>query len=332
MRRRDFITLLGGAVAVWPLTARTQTPQRMRRIGVLMNFAIDDPEALSRLAALHQGLQEGGWAVGRNLLIDYRWGAGDAGLARRYAMELVALMPDVILATSSSTVPYLLQSTRSVPIVFAQTPDPVGAGFVASLAHPGGNVTGFTNFEYSIGGKLLDVLKKIAPRVTQVAVLRDSVDPAGVGQWGAIQTAAPSFGVDVVSVAVQGADEIEHGITAFANGTNAANRGLIVLGSSPTAVHRELIISLAAQHQLPTIYQYRYNVTSGGLMSYGPDIIEQFRGAAGYISRILKGEKAADLPVQAPTKYELVINLKAAKALGLTVPATLLAIADEVIE
>ena len=328
MKRRQFITILGGAAA-WPLAARAQQSERMRRIGVLMNLAADDPEAQVRLAAFHQGLQELGWTVGRNLRIDTRWGAGDADRYRRYSTELVALAPDVILAASGAIVPWLLQATRSVPIVFAQVPDPVGAGFVESLAHPGGNITGFTNFEFSIGGKLLELLKEIAPRVTRAAVLRDAADPAGVGQWGAIQTAAPSLGLELRVVDVRDAGEIERSITAFARGSNG---GMIVTGSAPTAIHRDLIITLAARHRLPSVYAYRYHATSGGLISYGPETIDQYRRAAGYVDRIFRGEKPADLPVQAPTKYELVINLKTAKALGLTVPATLLARADEVIE
>jgi len=328
MKRRQFITILGGAAA-WPLAARAQQSERMRRIGVLMNLAADDPEAQVRLAAFHQGLQELGWTVGRNLRIDTRWGAGDADRYRRYSTELVALAPDVILAASGAIVPWLLQATRSVPIVFAQVPDPVGAGFVESLAHPGGNITGFTNFEFSIGGKLLELLKEIAPRVTRAAVLRDAADPAGVGQWGAIQTAAPSLGLELRVVDVRDAGEIERGITTFARGSNG---GMIVTGSAPTAIHRDLIITLAARHRLPSVYAYRYHATSGGLISYGPETIDQYRRAASYVDRIFRGEKPADLPVQAPTKYELVINLKTAKALGLDVPPTLLARADEVIE
>ena len=328
MKRRQFITILGGAAA-WPLAARAQQSERMRRIGVLMNLAADDPEAQVRLAAFHQGLQELGWTVGRNLRIDTRWGAGDADRYRRYSTELVALAPDVILAASGAIVPWLLQATRSVPIVFAQVPDPVGAGFVESLAHPGGNITGFTNFEFSIGGKLLELLKEIAPRVTRAAVLRDAADPAGVGQWGAIQTAAPSLGLELRVVDVRDAGEIERGITTFARGSNG---GMIVTGSAPTAIHRDLIITLAARHRLPSVYAYRYHATSGGLISYGPETIDQYRRAASYVDRIFRGEKPADLPVQAPTKYELVINLKTAKALGLDVPASLLARADEVIE
>ena len=328
MKRRQFITVLGGAMA-WPLAARAQQSERMRRIGVLMNLAADDPEAQVRLAAFHQGLQELGWTVGRNLRIDTRWGAGDADRYRRYSTELVALAPDVILAASGAIVPWLLQATRSVPIVFAQVPDPVGTGFVESLAHPGGNITGFTNFEFSIGGKLLELVKEIAPRVTRAAVLRDAADPAGVGQWGAIQTAAPSLGLELRVVDVRDAGEIERSITAFARGSNG---GMIVTGSAPTAIHRDLIITLAARHRLPSVYAYRYHATSGGLISYGPETIDQYRRAAGYVDRIFRGEKPADLPVQAPTKYELVINLKTAKALGLDVPASLLARADEVIE
>ena len=329
MKRRDFMTLVGGAVAAWPFAARAQQAERTRRIGVLMNLAADDPEAQTRLAAFHQGLQEAGWAVGRNLRIEIRWGAGDADRFRRYAPELVALGPDVILATSGTTVPYLLQATRSVPIVFTQTPDPVGAGFVASLAHPGGNITGFINFDYSIGGKLLELLKDIAPRVRHALVLRDAGDPAGIGQWAAIQTAAPSFGVELRPVDVRDASEIERGLTAFARGPNG---GLIVTGSAPATVHRNLIIALAARHLLPAIYPFRFFVVGGGLISYGADPVDQFRRAARYVDRILKGEKPADLPVQAPTKFELVINLKTAKALGLEVPPTVLARADEVIE
>jgi putative ABC transport system substrate-binding protein len=327
--RRDFITLLGGAAAAWPLAARAQQAERVRRIGVLMNLAADDPEALARLAAFHQGLQEAGWVVGRNLRIEYRWGAGDADRFRRYAAELVALVPDVILATSDTTVPWLLQATRTVPIVFTQTPDPIGAGFVASLAHPGGNITGFTISDYSIGGKFLELLKEIAPRVTRAAVLRDVGDLGGVGQWGAIQTAAPSFGVELRSIDVRDAGEIERGVTTMARGSNG---GLIVTGSAPAAVHRDLIITLAAREQLPAIYPFRYFVIQGGLVSYGADPVDHFRRAAGYVDRILRGEKPGDLPVQAPTKYELVVNLKTAKALGLDMPATVLARADEVIE
>jgi putative ABC transport system substrate-binding protein len=294
-----------------------------------MNLAADDAEGQARLAAFLQGLQEAGWAVGRNASIDIRWGAGDAERYRTYAAELVALAPDVVLAAAGSTIPALLRATRTVPIVFAQTPDPVGAGFVESLARPGGNVTGFTTFEYGMSGKYLELLKEIAPRVTRAAVLRDAADPAGIGQWAAIQSMAPSLGLEVILVGLRDAGEIDRAIAAFARGSNG---GLIVTGSAPAAVHRELIIASAARHRLPAVYPYPFFASSGGLISYGPDTLDQYRRAASYVDRILKGEKPADLPVQAPTKYELVINLKTAKALALTVPATLLARADEVIE
>jgi putative tryptophan/tyrosine transport system substrate-binding protein len=329
MRRRKFISLLGGAAAAWPLTVSAQQREKMRRIGVLMNLAGDDAEGQARLAAFLQGLQEAGWAVGRNVRIDLRWGAGDAERYRTYAAELVALAPDVVLAAAGSTIPALLRATRTVPIVFTQTPDPVGAGFVESLARPGGNVTGFTTFEYGMSGKYLELLKEIAPRVTRAAVLRDAADPAGIGQWAAIQSMAPSLGLEVILVGLRDAGEIDHAIAAFARGSNG---GLIVTGSAPAAVHRELIIASAARYRLPAVYPYPFFASSGGLISYGPDTLDQYRSAASYVDRILKGEKPADLPVQAPTKYELVINLKTAKALGLEVPPMLLARADEVIE
>jgi ABC-type uncharacterized transport system substrate-binding protein len=329
LRRREFITLLGGAAAAWPLAARAQQADRVRRIGALMSVAADDPEGPLRVAAFAQGLQQLGWSVGRNVRIDYRWGAGDGDRIRSHAAELVALAPDVILATGSATLGPLLQATRAVPIVFVHVPDPVGAGFVDSLARPGGNATGFTLFEYSISGKWLELLKEIAPGVTRAAVIRDPAIASGIGQWGAIQTAAPSVGVEVSPVNVRDAGEIERAVAAFAR---ASNGGLIVTGSALAQVHRDLIVRLAARHKLPAVYFERFFVTSGGLVSYGPDIVDQFRRAAGYVDRILKGEKPADLPVQAPTKYELVINLKTARALGLEVPATLLARADEVIE
>ena len=329
LRRREFITLLGGVAAAWPLAARGQQGERKRRIGVLMNLAADDPQLLVRVTAFVQGLQELGWTVGRNLLIDYRWGAGDIEHIRRYAAELVALSPDIILAATATVIAALQQATRTVPIVFATVIDPVGAGFVASLARPGGNTTGFTVFEFGIGGKWLELLKEIAPRVTRVAVLRDSASPGGGGQLGAIQAVAPSFGVELRPVDVRDALEIERAITLFAGGSNG---GLIVPVSALASVHRDLIIDLAAQHRLPAVYPYRYYVAGGGLISYGPDLVEQYRLAAGYVDRILKGEKPSDLPVQAPTKFELLINLKTANALGLAVPPTLLARADEVIE
>jgi putative ABC transport system substrate-binding protein len=328
MKRREFITLLGGAAA-WPLGAHAQQAERTRRIGVLMHLAADDPEAQARIGAFLQGLQEWGWAVGRNVRIEYRWAAGDAERIRKYAAELVALAPDVILATGGAVVGPLLEATSTVPVVFAQTPDPVGAGFVTTLARPGSNATGFTIFEYGISGKWVELLKEIAPRVTRVAVLRDPAISAGTGQLGAIQSVAPSFGVELSPVNMRDASEIERAVTAFAQSLNG---GLIVTGSALAAVHRDLIIALAARHRLPAVYTGRFYVTGGGLISYGPDSIDPYRRAAGYVDRILKGEKAADLPVQAPTKYELVINLKTAKALGLEIPATVLARADEVIE
>jgi putative tryptophan/tyrosine transport system substrate-binding protein len=329
MRRRDFIAGLGSGAAAWPLSARAQQAERKRRIGVLMNLGSDDAEGQARNAAFLQGLQELGWTVGRNVRIEYRWGAGDAELFRKYASELVALAPDVILAAGAAVVPSLLQATRTVPIVFTGTPDPVGAGFVESLARPGGNITGFTPFEFGISSKWLELLKEIAPGVTRVGVLRDPAVPSGVGMLGAIQSVAPSLGVELRPLGVHDAGEIEHAITAFARSPNG---GLIVTGSTLAVVHRNLIATLAARHKLPAVYYERYFAAAGGLISYGPDNIEQYRLAAGYVDRILKGEKPADLPVQESTKYELVINLKTAKALGLTVPDTLLARADEVIE
>jgi putative tryptophan/tyrosine transport system substrate-binding protein len=330
MRRREFITLIGGAAVAWPLAARAQQREQMRRIGVLMNLGSDDAEGQARNAAFLQGLQELGWTVGRNVRIEYRWGAGDAELFRRYASELVALAPDVILAVGAAVVPSLLQATRTVPIVFTGTPDPVGAGFVESLARPGGNVTGFTPFlEFGISAKWLELLKEIAPHVTRAAVIRDPAIAAGVGQLGAIQSVAPSLGMELRPLGVRDAGEIERTITAFAHSPNG---GLIVTGSTLVVVHRNLIVTLAARHRLPAVYPFRYFAAAGGLLSYGPANIEEYRLAAGYVDRILKGEKPADLPVQAPTKYELVINLKTARALGLDIPTTVLARADEVIE
>jgi ABC-type uncharacterized transport system substrate-binding protein len=328
MKRREFITLLGGAVAAWPLAARAQQPERMRRIGVLMNFTADDAVSQGRLRAFVQGLQELGWTVGRNLQIDYRWGAGNVERYRTFAVELVALTPDILLTVGAPAVEALQHATRTVPIVFASVTDPVGGGLVASLARPGGNTTGFTLSEYGVSGKWLELLKEIAPRVVRAAVLRDPV-AVGIGQFAAIQAVAPSLQVELIPVDVRDAGEIERAVTAFANRPNGA---LIVTSSAFTAIHRELIIALARRHQLPAVYPFRYYITSGGLISYGPDPIDQFRLAAGYVDRILKGEKPADLPVQEPTKFELVLNLKTAKALGLDVPPTLLARADEVIE
>ena len=329
MRRRQFIGLLGGAAAAWPLAARAQQGERMRRIGVLTNLVADDPEAQARVGAFLQGLQELGWAVGRNMRIEYRWGAGDADRTRGYAAELVALAPDVILTSGASALAPLLQATRSVPVVFAQVPDPVGAGFVNSLARPGGNTTGFITYEYGLSGKWLELLTQIAPSVTRAAVIRDPAVSAGTGQWGAIQAVAPSVRVLVSPVNVRDAGEIERDVAAFAHGSNS---GLIVTASALAIRHRNLIVTLAARHRLPAVYYQRGVVTGGGLISYGPNFIDQYRRAAGYVDRILKGEKPSELPVQAPTKYELVINLKTAKALGLDLPQSLLARADEVIE
>jgi putative ABC transport system substrate-binding protein len=328
VKRRQFITLLGGAAASWPLAARAQG-ERMRRIGVLMNLAADDPESQRRMTAFVQGLQQLGWTDGRNVRIETRWGAGDADRSRRYAAELVALAPDVILAATAVVTGAVKRATRAVPIVFVQVVDPVGAGFVASLARPGGNATGFMQYEYGISGKWLELLKEIAPHLTRAAVIRDPADPAQIGQFAAIQAMAPSLGMVVSPVSGDDAAEIERAITAFASSSNG---GLIVPGSALGTTHRNLIITLAARHKLPAVYSNPVFVTDGGLISYGPDRIDQYRGAVGYVDRILKGEKPADLPVQAPTKYELIINLKTAKALGIEVPPTLLARADEVIE
>jgi putative ABC transport system substrate-binding protein len=330
MRRREFITLLGGAAATWPLTARAQQPERMRRIGVLMSQSADSPEGLSMVSAFAQGLQEHGWTIGGNVRVDYRWGAGDLDRFRKYAAELVALAPDVVVGTAGSIVGALQQASRAVPIVFVTTIDPVGGGWVESLARPGGNTTGFSSPDFSMSGKRLELLKEIAPRVTRVAVVRDPSVPAGSGGFAAIQTVAPSFAVELTPISVRSADEIERGIAAFAR---AANGGLIVVGpTSSVQLHINLIIALAARHRLPAVYGSPMWTKSGGLISYGVDPIDQYRRAAGYVDRILKGEKPADLRVQAPTKYELVINLKTAKALGLEVSPSLLARADEVIE
>jgi putative ABC transport system substrate-binding protein len=329
MRRREFITLLGGAAVGWPVSARAQQADRMRRIGVLMSTDEDNAASKARVAALLHGLQQLGWTDGRNVRTDIRWSAGEPDRIRRHVADLVALAPDVILATGSSTLGPLLQATRTVPIVFVIVPDPVGAGFIDSLSRPGGNATGFLAFEYGISGKWVELLKQIAPAVTRAAIIRDPDISAGLGQFGAIQAAAPSFGVEVSPVNVRDASEIERAVTAFAGSRNG---GLIVTASPLATVHRELIVTLAAQHRLPAVYYERFFVTAGGLTSYGPNFADQYQHAAGYVDRILKGEKPADLPVQAPAKYELMINLKTAKALGLDVPQTLLARADEVIE
>jgi ABC-type uncharacterized transport system substrate-binding protein len=328
-KRREFITLLGGAAAVWPLAARAQQPERVRRVGVLMALAADSPSAQADLAAFLQGLRQLGWSEGRNLQIDIRWGAGNADNIRKGVTELAAFAPDVIYAAGGSSVGPLLQATRAVPIVFAMVPDPVGSGFVASLARPGGNATGFMQFEYSLTGKWVELLKQVAPGVTRAVVLWDPTIPAGIGQFAVIQSVAPSLGVEVSPVNVRDRAEIEQAVAAFARSPN----GGLIMTSSPLAnVQRELIIALAARHKLPAVFAARGHVASGGLISYGPNATDQYRRAASYVDRILKGEKPADLPVQAPTKYELVINLKTAKALGLDIPPTLLARADEVIE
>jgi len=329
LRRRQFITLLGGAAAAWPLAARGQQSGRMRRIGVLMPLPADDPVVQARVAAFAQGLQQSGWTIGRNVQFDTRWAAADADRIRSHAAELVALAPDVILTSGNAGVAPLLQVSRTVPIVFAIVPDPVGAGFVDSLARPGGNATGFIAYEYSLGAKWLELLKQIAPSITRAAVLRDAALASGPGQFAAIQSVAPSLGVELTPINVRDPGEIERAVTTFAR---SANGGLITTGSAATGLHRDLIIALAARHRLPAVYIERFFVTAGGLISYGPDFVDQFRRAAGYVDRVLKGEKPADLPVQAPTRYELAINLKTAKALGLDVPPTLLARADEVIE
>ena len=329
MNRREFIPLLGGAAVAWPLAARAQQGGRMRRVGVLQNLASDDPAEQARLMAFGQGLQELGWTIGQNVRIENRWSAGDPDRIRRNTEEMVALAPDVILASGNAGVAPLLQATRTVPVVFVIVPDPVGAGFVDSLARPGGNATGFIAYEYGLSGKWLEVLKEIAPGVTRAAVIRDPALASGPGQFAAIQSIAPSLGVEVSPVNVRDAGEIERAITAFAHSPNG---GLIVTGSALVGIHRHLIIALAARHKLPAVYVERTYVAAGGLISYGSDFLDQYRRAASYVDRILKGEKPADLPVQQPTKYELVINLKTAKALGLDIPPTLLARADEVIE
>jgi len=328
LHRRDFITLLGGAAA-WPLAARAQQPDRVRRIAVLMSTAADDPEGRARITAFVQGLQQLGWTAGRNVQVEYRWTAGDPERARSYAAELAALAPDVIVTGGASYVAALQQATRTVPIVFATATDPVGGGLVTSLARPGGNVTGFTTFEYGSSAKWLELLKQIAPRLMRVAVIRDPSLPTGTGQLGAIQSAAPSFRVELKPVDVRNVAELGPAVAAFAHGSNVV---LIIQASPLATVHRDLIVTLAARHKLPAVYPERHFVAAGGLISYGPDYADQYRQAAGYVDRILKGEKPADLPVLQPTQFELAINIKTAKALGLEVPSTLLARADEVIE
>ena len=326
-KRREFITLLGGAAA-WPLAARAQG-ERVRRVGVLLPGAAGDVEFQTRVGAFQQGLQQAGWTIGRNVRIDTRWATTDAAEIRKHAAELAALAPDVILAQGTSSVGPLLQATRAVPIVFVIVVDPVGAGFVASLARPGGNATGFMNLEYGMGAKWLELLKEIAPSVTRVAVIRDTAISSGVALFGVIQAMAPSLGVEVTSINMRDAGEIERSVAAFARSPNG---GLILTGSGPAFVNRDLIITLAARHKLPAVYFERSFVAAGGLVSYGAGFTDLYRKAAGYVDRILKGEKPADLPVQSPTKFELVINLKPAKALGLAMPPAVLGRADEIIE
>ncbi|HEY7247708.1 MAG TPA: ABC transporter substrate-binding protein [Xanthobacteraceae bacterium] len=328
LKRRQVIALLAGAMTAWPPAARSQQSPRMHRVGILMNLASQDPEGQMRVGAFLGALAERGWTDTHNVTIDTCWGAGDAGRFRRCAAELVALTPDVILAGSAAATGPLLAETRVIPIVFVQTPDPVGAGYVTSLAHPGGNATGFTQFEYGMAGKWLELIKTVQPGLKRVMVLRD-LDSTGFGQLGAIALAAKSFGTEVRPLGVDDAREMETAVTEFAQSPDG---GLIVTGNAPAAVHRDLIVTLAARHRLPAVYPFRYFAKSGGLMSYGPNTIEPYRRAAEYVHRILHGEKPADLPVQAGTRYDLVINLGTAKSLGITIPDTLLALADEVIE
>jgi putative ABC transport system substrate-binding protein len=329
MQRRKFIKLVSGAAVAWPSATRAQRPERVRRIGVLMPGSAEDVELKARIAAFQLALRELGWIEGHNVRFDYRWGAGDADRIRGFAAELTALAPDAILAEGSVTVAALLQVTRTVPIVFATVGDPVGAGYVESLARPGGNVTGFLLFEYGTAGKWLELLKQIAPALTRAAVIRDPTNSAGIGQWAVIQAIAPSMGVELSLINMRDSGEIERPITDFARSSNG---GLIVTATPLATQHRDLIVKLAADLKLPAVYYERYFIVGGGLISYGPRMIDQYQRGASYIDRILKGEKPADLPVQAPTKYELAINLKTAKALGLEVPPTLLARADHVIE
>jgi putative ABC transport system substrate-binding protein len=329
MRRRAFITLLGGAAATWPLAARAQQPERMRRIGILMNRAPDSPEGQDRLAAFHQGLQELGWGVGRNVRMETRWTEDNADQTVKHAAGLVALAPDIVLASGTLAVTALQHISRALPIVFASVADPVGAGIVDSLAHPGGNATGFMIYEYNLGAKWMELLKEIAPRVTRVAIIRNAANPAGVAQFATLQNAAQSLGVQASPINVRDAREIERSVEAFARSPNG---GLVVTQSASATVYRDVIIAAAARHKLPAVYALRYDATGGGLISYGPDIVDQFRQAAAYVDRVLKGAKPDELPVQNPTNYELVINLKTAKALGLTIPESFLLRTNEVIE
>jgi putative tryptophan/tyrosine transport system substrate-binding protein len=329
VRRREFITLLGGTVTTWPLAAGAQQRSGpVRRVGVLDTLASDDPYGQERVGVFLQGLQQAGWSIGENVRVDTRWGSGRPDNLRKHAAELVTLAPDVIMTTGMG-LDLLRQVTQTIPIVFVLVPDPVGAGFIESLARPGGNVTGFTQAEYSMGIKSLELLKQLAPYITRVGVIRDATTPSGIGQFGAIQGTASSFAVEVIPLGERDAVEIERSISAFARGRND---GLIVASGASATLHRDLIVTLAARHKLPAVYPARFFAAAGGLISYGSERLDPYRRAAGYVDRILKGEKPADLPVQAPTKYELVINLKAAKALGLEIPPTLLALADEVIE
>jgi putative ABC transport system substrate-binding protein len=330
MNRREFIALTGAAAAAaFPRAARSESREPVRRVGVLMNLSADDPEGQARLAAFQQGLQEAGWAVGRNLRIDLRWGGGDAERISKQAAELVALAPDVILASTSQVLLRMREASRTIPIVFTAVTDPVASGFAASLARPGGNATGFLSAEYGMSAKWLELLKDIAPRVTRAAVLYDAYDAGGLPQYTAIQAVAPLLKVELTAVGLRDTGEIERSVAAFAG---SANGGLVVTRIAGAIIHRDLIIALAARHRLPAVYPLRVFVAEGGLISYGPDIVDQHRRAAGYVDRILKGTNPADLPVQAPVKYEMVLNLKTAKALGLEVPTLLLARADEVIE
>jgi putative tryptophan/tyrosine transport system substrate-binding protein len=328
MNRRKFITLIGGAVG-WPIATGAQQPEQVRRLGLLMNVAAKDRVGQERIAAFLQTLAQHGWFDGRNLRIDTRWTDGNPDQIRKHALELAGLAPDVILAPGTAVIGPLLQATRAVPVVFVHVTDPVGGGFVDSLARPGGNATGFALHEYATSGKWLELIKQVAPSVRRVAVVRDPALASGAAQWGVIQAMAPAVGLDVVPVNMRATTDIERSMADFARGSNG---GLIVTASTLAVVHRDLIIASAARYRLPSVYYERFFVDAGGLMAYGPDLIDQYRGAAGYVHRILKGEKPADLPVQAPTKYELVINLKTAKALELDVPQSLLARADEVIE
>jgi putative ABC transport system substrate-binding protein len=329
MRRREFMTLLGGAAMAWPLAAHAQQVERVRRVGVLMYTTPDEPESQARITALAQGLQEAGWSVGRNLRIDTRWSSGDLARLGRDAAELVALGCDVLVAGTGPTTAALQQATRTVPIVMAQGVDPVGGGFVKSLARPGGNTTGFTQFEFGLSAKWLELLREVAPHVTRVGVVREAIGQVGIAQWAVIGAAASPLGVELSPINLHIAGDTERAVSEFARESNV---GLIVLVSTVATIQRELIVTLAARYRLPAVYPYRFFVAGGGLMSYGPNVIDGYRRTASYVDRILKGEKPADLPVQAPTKYQLAINLKSAKALGLELPPTLLARADEVIE